>query len=70
MLEIFLRLQSGIGSGATWAVLFLGIAVSAFVVYVGVIIAAILIEERPEKLSVLYRVFRDLLELFHFRGRR
>ena len=70
MLEIFLRLQSEIGSGATWAVLFVAAVVAAFVVYVGVIIAAILIEEKPEKLSVLYRVLRDLLDLFHSRGRR
>jgi hypothetical protein len=70
MLEIFLRLQSEIGSGATWAGVILGAVVAAFVVYVGVIITAMLIVKDRDKLRLLYRVFRDLVELFRFRGRR
>lgn len=70
MLEMLLRLMAEIGSQVTWVFVFIAATVTAFVVYIGIAMHAVLHRgQDPAQQEVSYRVFRDLLELFR-RGRR
>lgn len=70
MLDILLRLFAEVGPGVTWIAVFLAAVVIAFVLYVGIAMLAIFRAQDSEQIKVRYRVFSDLLSLFHRRRRR
>jgi hypothetical protein len=68
-MEILLRVLAEMAPAAEWAAGFVAAVVAAFVVYVGLAMAATLLTRDQKRLKVQYRVFSDLLRLFR-RGRR
>lgn len=68
MLEVVLRLLAEMGPAAAWIAVFMAVVVTAFVLYVGVAMAATLAARDADQAKIRYRVFKDLLRLFHRRG--
>jgi hypothetical protein len=55
---------------AAWAAGFSAAVIATFVLYVGIAMVVVLRRVDELKTEIRYRVFHDLLELFHRRGRR
>nr|WP_062331633.1 hypothetical protein [Herbidospora sakaeratensis] len=68
-MDILLRVMAELVPAAGWAAALLATVVVAFVLYVGVAMAATLLSGDRETARVRYRVFADLLELFRRRPR-
>ncbi|WP_062433908.1 hypothetical protein [Herbidospora daliensis] len=66
-MDVFLRVLAEMAPAAGWAAALLATVVAAFVLYVGVAMAATLLSGDRETARVRYRVFADLLELFRRR---
>ena len=66
-MEVVLRLLVEMGPAAGWTLAFAAAVVAAFVVYVGIAMAATLATRDPRKTKVRYQVFCDLLDLFRRR---
>lgn len=68
MLAELLRLLAEIGPQIIWVFIFIATMVAVFVIYTGIALHAVLRPRDPRQQEINYRVFRDLLDLFH-RGR-
>lgn len=65
--NILRLLLTEIGPAAAWAAAFVAGIIALFAGYLGVAMVATLRTTNQEYLKVRYRVFRDLLEIFHQR---
>ena len=64
------HLMATAAPAAAWAAGFSAAVIATFVLYVGIAMVVVLRTVDERKAEIRYRVFHDLLELFHRRGRR
>jgi hypothetical protein len=70
VINSLLRLLAEFGPVAGGTVLLIAVVVASFVLYVGVAMTATLASRDQSRARLRYKVFRDLLELFHLPGQK
>lgn len=70
MVEAFIHLSSAVAPEAIWIVKFVAALIALFALYVGIVLAAILLAKEKGIKELYYHVLRELLKIFCRRPRR
>ncbi|MEU7942379.1 hypothetical protein [Microbispora bryophytorum] len=69
MVGLLRQMLAEVGSATAWVAVFVAAIIAVFTLYVGITVVAVLRAADEQQAKIRYRIFRDLLRLFHGKGR-